>query len=511
MARKTILLITTVLCGATLVASSASAQTVPISQQDYDNLKARVQKLEQELANKAAADADAHTRLSTLEQQVAYAPITYDNGRLTVASGDGRFQIAFPIRFQVDFASYDPNHFGPATPAAQKDFASGAVVRRAYIGAEGRVYRDWWYEARFDFGGSSSEEDSGQIEHLRIAYMGIPNFRINVGVIEPVFVLDNSTSNADLTFIERSDISNIITGSYGGSDFRRGIELNYQKTDLFRPGDNFSLSGTFSGQTTQNNVSPPTDHGTDEGTQILGRGTYRLYSDSDTNIQIGVDGAEILSLTGAATPGGPRTIQFRDRPETREGLEGQRLVDTGAIPATGGWTYGFEGGANWKNFYMASEYYKFGADRDSNCTGCANVAGNPEFAGWYVQGSWVVTGEAKSYAPTSTSNGYAVWGQPQVVTPFSLAGGTWGAWEVAARYSDLDLNWNAGSAGASTPAGGIRGGDEKIWTLGLNWYPNRNVRMLLDYQSIDVSRLTSTGAQQGQRLSDVGLRLQLNI
>ncbi|MEJ0023880.1 MAG: porin [Alphaproteobacteria bacterium] len=54
---------------------------------------------------------------------------------------------------------------------------------------------------------------------------------------------------------------------------------------------------------------------------------------------------------------------------------------------------------------------------------------------------------------------------------FDPSKGQWGAWEVAARYSNLDLNDHEGVSGSAVPAGGIRGGEQDITTVGLNWYP----------------------------------------
>jgi len=133
--------------------------------------------------------ADIRTRLSTLEQTAADTSWSFDNGRPTIKSGDGRFQMALRGRFHVDAASYSQDHSFPAShpvPQAQRDFASGVIVRRAQFGVEGRAFKDFWYELRLDFGGSSSEGESSLVNLARVAYTGIPNWRINAGVIEPV-------------------------------------------------------------------------------------------------------------------------------------------------------------------------------------------------------------------------------------------------------------------------------------------------------------------------------------
>ena len=85
-------------------------------------------------------------------------------------------------------------------------------------------------------------------------------------------------------------------------------------------------------------------------------------------------------------------------------------------------------------------------------------------------------------------------------------GDSWGAWELAARYSDVNLNshandtsnvianWTSTASRTYTYYNTVRGGDQKIVTVGVNWYPNAAVRFAFDYQWIAVSRLQSPAA-----------------
>jgi len=154
---------------------------------------------------------------------------------------------------------------------------------------------------------------------------------------------------------------------------------------------------------------------------------------------------------------------------------------------------------------------------------------NNSFSGWYVQGSYILTGEAHTYNPAT-----AAFTSPKPAKPFSLKDGTWGAFELAARFSDLNLNshtadpasvvtnW-AGTARTYTYYNTVRGGDQKILTLGINWYLNSAVRLSANYQYIDISRLqapatVTTAATPllptvdgGQKLSTVEMRFQLSI
>jgi phosphate-selective porin OprO/OprP len=59
--------------------------------------------------------------------------------------------------------------------------------------------------------------------------------------------------------------------------------------------------------------------------------------------------------------------------------------------------------------------------------------------------------------------------------PWSWKTSDWGAWEIAARYSVIDLNDRLGFAD------GASGGKQTIYTAGLNWYVTANVRLTLNY------------------------------
>src|SRR6185312_6977155 len=193
-------------------------------------------------------------------------------------------------------------------------------------------------------------------------------------------------------------------------------------------------------------------------------------------------------------------IRLRERPELNVDDQGIRLIDTGSINANHMLTYGLETAGNWHNFYGQAGYFHFDVDRRDS------PLSNPGFDGWYAQASWVLTGESKPYRPER-----GAYSSPSPADEFSFDKGGWGAWELAARYSVLDLNFDQGAFGSATPVNGIRGGEQKIWTAGLNWYPNNAIRFLLDYQHTDVSRLNSTGGDIGARLDAVSLRTQISF
>jgi phosphate-selective porin OprO and OprP len=60
--------------------------------------------------------------------------------------------------------------------------------------------------------------------------------------------------------------------------------------------------------------------------------------------------------------------------------------------------------------------------------------------------------------------------------------GGWGAWELAARFSQINLN--DGTVGFAQPVGArpnIQGGRQADFTLGLNWYPDVGIRFMFNW------------------------------
>jgi phosphate-selective porin OprO/OprP len=412
---------------------------------------------------------------------------SFANNRPLIRSADSAFSLAFRGRLQFDAGSFHQDSNLPASVSAGRDLRNGAHFRRAQLGVEGKVFRDFEYEFVFDFG-SSGTERAGQIYLMRLGYTGIPHVTINAGAIQPKFTLDDSTSSGDLTFMERSSIVNTLLDPYGGSDSRRGLEVRYQSEDFLRDGDNLLLAATFTGARI---AETKTD---DEGTQILGRAAYRFHSDATSNFQIGVNAARIVNHPDGG-------IAIGDRPETR--VDGTRLVGFGSpglapeVGAKSGWMWGLEAAANYGPFTMQGEYFRHTLERSDT------ALKDPAFSGWYVQGSYMLTGESRPYN-TAT----AAFGAPAPLHPFDRDDGGWGAWEVKARYSVNDLD---AFVFDPNPANRVRGGEQRIIGTGVNWYMNRNVRWLFDYSIVDINRLDAVGLEAGQDFEVMAARMQFSF
>src|SRR5262249_4459555 len=157
--------------------------------------------------------------------------ISIDNSRPTITSPDGRFQLSLRARIQFDGAFFNQGSNINATNAQFKDLASGAIVRRFYFGAARRAFRDFCYDIRVDLAGANGDGSSTIVNLARVASNSgninnphEPLFRINAGIIQPLFAYGESVSSSSTPFMERGDVVNPVIAGYGGDDHRRGVE-----------------------------------------------------------------------------------------------------------------------------------------------------------------------------------------------------------------------------------------------------------------------------------------------
>jgi phosphate-selective porin len=94
----------------------------------------------------------------------------------------------------------------------------------------------------------------------------------------------------------------------------------------------------------------------------------------------------------------------------------------------------------------------------------ADSVGDPRFWGFYVYGSYCLTGEHRAYDRTK-----GIFKGVTPAKPFHFKDG-WGALEATVRLSYVDLNSRS-----------IQGGKEVDLTAGFNWYLNNQIRLMFNY------------------------------
>lgn len=493
------------LCSA---ASAALAQAVPtarsapsgISEEQALALSARLDALEkrneeleaqiQDLKAQGAAQTQA------VRNEVHSAPtVSVAGGRPTITSADGKFSATLHGVMQFDAAAYDQRSPGPITsdlrrsgPALgastsnvdlthARELKNGDLFRRARIGIDGTAFGDWDYRVLFDFGGAGVE-NTGQLYETWLQYNGAKPLRIRVGAFSPSLGLDDQGSTNGMLFLERSTVASLARNLAGG-DTRTAVQV-------FGYGDHWFAAGAVTGRVvgvinTGTAAAVPQTFGDQFG--LTGRLAGTPFYGQDWLIHLGVNGSYVVRPANASGPGVTgatlvtgQSVSFSDTPEIR--VDGTRLINTGNIPAKHAGTLGAEFAAQRRNLLLQAEYGRLGVQRSDGFA-------DPHFNGYYVAGAWVLTGEARKY-----NNQTAAFDAPPVVHPFSWGRGGLGAWELAVRYSDSDLNYQPGSLGTLQTGSSIRGGEEKNFTAGVNWYWNSVARVMLDYQNVRIERLS---------------------
>lgn len=510
---------------------------------EVQDLRAQVEALKATVAAQAQTQAQAQpavqaqqAQLDTLGQQVAEVKQTQEaqnsdiislkappsgstvvpslpNGKLALASADGRFSANVRAIVMFDAGKYFQNHSNPSTTVGRA-LNSGTNFRRARFGIDGKLFKDFDYALIYEFGGSGAE-DAGHIQEAWAQYTALKPWRIRLGAFEPNIGLAAAVSTSQMPLLERPAPAEIARNVAAG-DSRSALQL--AGNGIFGEGDSglaarWFLSTAVTGNTvgtinSANSVSAvPATVGTaqpfSEQEAWIGRVAIAPFESTDWQAHIGLNAQYVFhpnDTTGVATLASRSPIQLRDRPELR--LDATRLIDTGAIDARHITVLGAEGGLTYQNFLLEGEYFHWNIDRRLTTVSLAN----PKFDGWYVQGVWVLTGESRPYNPTE-----ARFDAPKMAYNFNPAAGTWGTLELAARFSDTDLNFHSGAQGVKAAVDAIRGGEQKIATVGLNWYLNPDIRFMLDYSHVDVNRLNAAGVQVGQKFNTIALRSQLTF
>ncbi|PIQ36554.1 MAG: hypothetical protein COW59_11905 [Lysobacterales bacterium CG17_big_fil_post_rev_8_21_14_2_50_64_11] len=295
-----------------------------------------------------------------------------------------------------------------------------ADFRRLRLALSGRIGDDFSFKAENDIGGTSRGW-----KNLWLAYGGIKHLRLTAGNLVAPLSMEQQQSSNTLPLMERSLMSALTPG------FLAGVQGRYSRAAWTVSLGYFTdpIDDVFG----QNNAS---GHGP------VARLTFAPIERRFRTLHFGV------SLQQRSLDAGSQ-LRLRTRPES--GLADAALLNSGAMRNADSFVaYGLEGLWRYRSLWAQAEYVHMDVDR--------HAAGNVQFAGSYLQAGYVLTGEKRRYARAS-----------------GLLGGLrpdsrWGALELVTRYSMLDLR-----------DADISGGKGRDYSVGLNWYLNRNIGLSANY------------------------------
>ena len=401
---------------------------------------------------------DQYTDVS--KQLAAQNKVGLDNARLTVTSANGAFSLS--LRALVQF---DVGYFAQGKNPASVDLNSGTNFRRAQLGFQGIAFRDWSYNFLYDFGGYGVE-NRGYIYNAYIEYDGLKPFFFRIGAYTPFLGQEDQTGSGDLFFPERAasvDVSRNIAGA-----------PSREAASIWMQGDWYHVAISYTGKKSGDGTTTGAAVGTFDAQQaLIGRAAFLPVSTPEAKWLVEGHVTEVLKLPDTTASPAATVIRLSNPPEVA--VDASRTVDTGNLDAKNVREFGFETAGTYDRFYGQGGWFRYDVERRT-------AIPNPHFTGWYAFLTYSLTGEQHPYDPTTAS-----FRNIRPTNPLGTPGG-WGAWEVSARYSNIDLDYLP-FAGAA--AGGVTGGKQDVWTLGLNWYPNNIIKFQLNYDNIKVDHINA--------------------
>jgi len=349
-------------------------------------------------------------------------------------SADGAFKLKVGGRIQSDWTWFQ--HTGPAeealTPAGKPttQIEAGEEFRRARLYMAGQIYSNVEFSAEYDFaGGTVNSRD------VWIALKKLP-FTAQVGNFKEPTGTEELTSDLFIPFLERSAGNQAFA-----PDYKTGFMLsNTQLED--------KLSWQAAMTRNSNGAGNSTGNARSGEYNFTGRVAGQPWSNPDNQQYV------TLGLAGSSRTPQNDSGSFSAQPELHIA---PKFVDTGTFKFDREDLIEFDAGFVAGPFWAFGDFFNADVRRvspDSDVT----------FNAWSLCAGYFLTGESKPYKASNST-----YDRIKPKKNFDGTGGM-GAWEVAARYSELDLN-----------DGKIEGGKEEMVTLGLSWYINPNTRVMLDW------------------------------
>lgn len=371
----------------------------------------------------------------------------------------------------------------PADPEFGRDPEDALAFRRIRLEFEGVVPDNMLWRMQIDFNNPSNPE-------IKDVYMGFDqlpgNQTLLIGNQKRPLGLDHWNSSRFNVFIERP----LVVEAFNADARRPGICMSGVSDDesiIWQYGafylENIATDGRYLGDSRQVSVNG----------RLAGSPWYDISTDGQNYFHWGIAGM----VAKPDSSGGPlanhdNEAQFSTRPE---GRSQRRWLDTDAI-AGAEWfeTIALESILNLGSVQFVGEYQSTFTQRSG--------FGDTHFHGAYLYASYFFTGE---YIPYDREKGGLERVQPKenffLVDRHNCCHAKgWGAWNIAARYSYLDLTDKD-----------ILGGVGHAGTLALNWHWNANAKLQFDLTYGQISDHEAVGGYMGGDYTLCGTRFAIDF
>lgn len=397
------------------------------------------------LANTAKADKHSIDAIDTKAEKASESNVKITTeGKLKIESADGNWSFQPIGRVMWDAVSAD------AGKSNSDDDVKGTELRRARLGFQGEIY-SWAYKFEADFAGGNAS-----IKDAYISYgTNLSDIKtgIKLGQSHIPFGLNTKISSKYMSFIDRPFFadSSVSPARASGAvialadkDHKWALSAGLQNGEFDGDNDTYEINGST----------------------FAMRGSFAPYmEDKNHLLQLGV---------AFLTQGGGDLFKFQ--PDLVSHDDEYKPISTGTITSTvydGATAFTIDALGVFGSFHAMAEYLDHTAKQD--------IASDIKTTAFAVEAGYFLTGEALKW-----KKGYV-----SEITPNSK----YGAWQVAARFETIEID----------PGSSLEDEFDKF-TLGINYYPTQNTRLMLNYDQ--VTDLTVNGLSVNDEPSALKFRAQ---
>ncbi len=372
-------------------------------------------------------------------------PKIHTKGKIKIESPDGHWSFQPIGRVMWDAINVNSDN------STNNEFR-GTELRRARLGFEGKVY-DWGYKFEGDFAKGNTA-----IKDAFVSYgtkFGDTKFKTKIGQSQIAFGFNTAASSKYMTFMDRPWYADSALSPARESGI--AAKLSGHRWSLAS-----SLTiGEFGGGVTDEDI---------DGTTFAVRGTVMPYhADKHHLFQVGAGYRGVSS-----NKNGFSYSQHLTAHKDNNKLKLSNPITT--INFDGIDTYEFDAVGVYGRFHTLAEYNHFKAKSKA-------INNDVKIRSYSIEAGVFLTDDSMKLK-------HGLWSG---ITPKS----SMGAWQVAARYESMNIDDS------------VAGDDEaKKWTIGLNYYVNKNIRLMLDYDKVTSWKQNGLNYTNNAKPSAVKFRAQ---
>lgn len=415
--------------------------------------KVKIQDRKRELNDEAVA-----------EKAKTAAAVSIGASGLQIRSADTNFVLKLRGYVQADARFYPDD----ASTGTRNDTF---LLRRVRPIIEGTVAERFDYRLMLDFpsGSPTSAGNNGLVQDAYLNTRIYPWLQVQVGKFKEPVGLERLQSGANLLFIERGYPTQLVPN--------RDVGLQVHG-DVLGGGLRYEV-GVFNG--VANGGSGDNEQADDEK-DVAARlfATPFVKSDNDwlRGVGFGVAGTygeQDGALRSLVSPGQQTFFSYTTGAGT---VAAPNVTADGNIWRVSPQAYYYVG-----PFGVFGEYV-ISSQEVRQTAGAAITLDTLRNKAWQVAASWFLTGEENSFKAVTPQN------------PFKFGGEGWGAFELTARYGELDVDDDTFPIFASAATSASKA---TSWGAGVNWHLNRNVKLSLNYEQTNFEGGTSPLLNNGEK------------